>query len=71
MSNTNRDLAYSSKCEMRVFEIQTRDILESLIIAWGFHDIWNNQDRGIEVLWSLADNTYQDCDYYGYHKHQI
>ena len=36
------------------FEIQTRDILESLIIVWGFHDIWNNQDQGIEVQITLT-----------------
>lgn len=39
---------------MRVFEIQTRDILENLIIVWGFHDIWNNQDQGIEVQITLT-----------------
>ena len=38
------------------------------IIRFGFCDILNNQDLRLQLL---ADNTYLDLDYSGYHKNLI
>ena len=47
-------------------------IYNKTIIRFGFCDIWNNQGLGkCYQPQPLADNTYLDLDYSGYHKNLI
>ena len=56
--------------------ISFQTMYNKTIIRFGFCDILNNQGLGIKVLSAsayglLADNTYLDLDYSGYHKNLI